>query len=603
MGDIISAFVSLAVVLGVIGSVVYGLTALARRGRGLEGADPGIGTVRRLYFYIVSFVALMMASNGITLVTAFALDSVSGDSLARSTIGLASGLSLTLVGLPLWAFHWRIIGRQVRSLPVETRSILRKVYMYLVLGVSVGLAVGGAVGVLETIFGVQRFRGWHLAAIIVFGAVWAFHWRIETLEGQRTPETLAVRRLYLYLTSAVMLVMASAGVARVVHAILLQAYEVITPVSVLHSGESGLWRDPVREALAVAVIAGAVWAGHWLYLARRDVGSVLRQLYVYGLAVFGGIVTLLTAIGIIIYGTLVWLVGVPDDVFASAHFRFVPATLATLIVGSAVLVHHWLVAAEDVRSEDIQAHDVRRSYAYVLAGIGLVALSAAIFTLVATVIGVVAETGRPLIAGEDLWQNRLALAFTLGILGGPLWWGFWRSAQRRAVVEGAAERSALVRRIFTFAVLGAGMLALLGGVSSLVFTFLRELLDGDLSDVLRDAKFSIAAIAPAAVFLPYQWMVYREDRRLVGDAQGLEAPRKRKAVTVLVSESGTEFLRELESVLGYRVSPLRWADPEAGQLEVSGIELRELAVRISDAPGANVLVIPEGTGVRVLSYR
>ena len=587
----------------VIGAVAYGLSTLARRGRGLAVADPGIGTVRRLYFYVVSFVALMMASNGIALVGAYVLESVFGpDTLARSTVQLASGISLTVVGLPLWAFHWRLITRQVRALPVETRSFLRKLYVYLVLGVSVGLTVGAAIGVLEWVFGVQRFKGWSLAAIVVFGVVWVFHWRVEEQEGQRTPETLSVRRFYMYMTAAVMLVMMSLGGALLVHAVLLQAYEAVTSVRVLQPWESGLWREPIREALAMTIVAGGVWAGHWLYLARGDIGSTLRQLYLYGLAVFGGIVTVVTAIGVAIYGTLVWVIGASDEVFASAHFRFVPGALASLIAGSAVLAHHWLVASKDARSRDREAQAVQSSYNYVLAGIGLVALSAAIATLVAIAIGAIAESGRTLVSGQDVWRNQLALAITLGVLGAPLWSVYWRSAQRRAAAEGVAACSGLARRIFTFVVLGAGMLALLGGLSSLVFIVLRELLDGDPSVVLRETKLSFAAIAPAALFLPYQWMVYREDRRLLGSAREQEAPSQRKAVTVLVSENGAQFVQELESALGYKVSPLRWADPEAGQLEVSALELRELAHRIADTPGQNVLLVPEGTGMRVLSY-
>ena len=600
IGDAIFPLFSLVL----FGAVVYALSTLARRGRGLEVADPGIGTVRRLYFYLVSFVALMMAANGVTLVGAFILQSVFGpDTLARSTVQLASGISLAVVGLPLWAFHWRLIGRQVRTLPVETRSVLRKMYMYLVMGVSAALAVGGSIGALEWVFGVERFRGWSWAAIVVFAGVWVFHWRVESKEGQPTPETLGVRRLYMYVTAAVMLVMTSLGAALLVHAILLQAYEAVTSAKVLQPWESGLWRGPVREALAMTIVAGTVWAGHWLYLARGDIGSTLRKLYAYGLAVFGGIVTILTAIGVAIYGTLVWVIGVPDEVFASAHFRFFPGALASLIAGAAVLGHHWLVASADSRSRDLEARSVQGSYTYVLAGIGLVALSVAVATLVATAIGVIAESGQTLVSGQDEWRNHIALAITLGVLGAPLWWFYWRSAQRRAAAEGSAERSGLARRIFTFVVLGAGMLALLGGVSSLVFIFLRELLDGDVSVVLRETKLSFGAIAPAAVFLPYQWMVYREDRKVLGSAPEQEAPAERKAVTVLVSENGAQFVQELESTLGYRVSPLRWADPEAGQLEITALELRELAQRIADAPGQNVLLVPEGTGIRVLSYR
>ena len=59
-----------------LGGMMYGILALTRRTRGLGETDPGIGTVRRLYFYIVSVVALMMAANGVVLIAGFVLDSL-----------------------------------------------------------------------------------------------------------------------------------------------------------------------------------------------------------------------------------------------------------------------------------------------------------------------------------------------------------------------------------------------------------------------------------------------------------------------------------------------------------------------------------------------
>ena len=593
---------SFALLAAVIGGS-FGVVSLIRRNRGLEETEPGIGVVRRLYFYGVSAVALMMAANGIVLVCEFILDSLFGpEVLTRSFVGLATGLSLTVAGLPLWAFYWWIIGRQVRDLPVEARSVLRKVYVYSVLGASLVLVMGGAVGILEWAFGTDRLTGWSWSAIAVFGAVWIYHWRTETAEGQRTPETLAVRRFYLYLASAVTLVLAAASTAQIIHGILFEAYENMTAAVVLRRLELGLGAHWLRESLPIVLVAAPVWAAHWLYFARGDIGSVLRQLYVNVLAVFGGIVTILTALGFLIHGTLVWLFGVPDEAFASSHFRFVPGALASIIVGSAVLVHHWLVSAGDVRTRDVQAAVVRRSYAYALAGIGLIVLASAVVTLVVTAVGLV-ESGGDVIAGSDAWRNALALGFTMAALGAPLWGGYWTWVQRGVAAGGPAERSALPRRILISAALGAGMLALLGGFSHLTFVLFREILDGDLAVVLGDAKGSIGVIAAAAVFLPYHWLVYRDDRRVLQREGGEGEKTPRKAVTVLISESGMAFVGEIEEVLGYRVSPLRWADPEAGALRVSGLELRELAQRIGDAPGRNVLLIPDESGVRVLSYR
>ena len=116
-------------IIVVLGGILYGIVALTRRTRGLGEIDSGIGTVRRLYFYIVSIVALMMAANGMALVVGFLLDSLIGPAtLTGTSVRLATGLSLTVVGIPLWVIHWRILVRQVGEMPVEERSVIRKIY-------------------------------------------------------------------------------------------------------------------------------------------------------------------------------------------------------------------------------------------------------------------------------------------------------------------------------------------------------------------------------------------------------------------------------------------------------------------------------------------
>ena len=601
--SILFTVVPLLVLLALIGGVVFGIMAITRR-RGLADADPGIGTVRRLYFYIVSFVALMMAAAGVALILQFILDTLFGGDLLSPTPSrrtLATGLSLAVVGLPLWALHWRIIGKQLRELPVETRSAVRKVYIYIAMAVSVGFVVGGAIAVIRwALGGTGSFNGAPWAQLVVWGAVWAFHWRLEAEEGQPTPETRAVRRLYLYLVSAVMLVTAAVGIGLVIHVILRGAYESLASVSVL--SKSGLWQTSTKQAVSMALVASSVWAGHWLYFARRDYQSTLRQLYVYALAVFGGISTVLSALGIMLYGSLVWALGVPEDELASAHFRFLPGALASLIVGGGILAYHASVAREEAGSAALAMVGGRRSYPYALTALGLGTLSVGIVILVSTALTMLVESGSTIISGRDVWRNWVLASVTLGVLGGPLWWYYWASVQSRVNAGDIEEQTSLSRRVLTFGVLGAGMLALLVSVSVVVFVFLRELLDGDLSIVLREAKGAIAVIVPAAIFLPHYWMVYRADRR---EAPGPEAAVKyqRKVVTALVTDDGTAFAKELETVLGYPVGPLHWADSEGRQPELSDTGYRDLAQRISDAEGVNVLLVPDGVDFRVLSYR
>jgi hypothetical protein len=77
----------------------------------------------------------------------------------------------------------------------------------------------------------------------------------------------------------------------------------------------------------------------------------------------------------------------------------------------------------------------------------------------------------------------------------------------------------------------------------------------------------------------------------------------RKAVTVIVGDNGMAFVRELQDALGYGISFLQRADPNTETSDISGLDLQELVQRINNAPVRNVLLIPDVTGVTVLSYR
>jgi hypothetical protein len=603
MPEIFFGLLSALLPLGLIAAVAYGIFALTRRRRDFAEIDPGIGAVRRLYFYIVSFVALMMAANGVVQIAQFVLDALVGvDVISPSRTRLAIGLSLTIVGLPLWALHWRMIGKHVRELAVETRSMARKAYMYVVLGVAAGFAAGAAVEAVQWALRTESFSGYPWAALVVWVGVWAFHWRLESREGQPSPETRAVRRLYLYLLSAGALVAVSVGLGLVTHTVLREAYDALT--SRLVAGEAGLWTPAMRDSLSLLLVAGLVWAMHWLVLARHDYGSVLRQIYLYALTIFGSIVTVLIAASIVLYGVLVWALGVPDDESAAEHFRFLPGALATIMVGGGILAYHSLVAWWEAAAPSPESVGARRSYPYALSLLGLLTLAAAMLSLVSTAILILIGSGGDVILGQDLWRKGIALTVTLGVLGGPIWLYYWAAIQRRVRSGDLEELTSPARRQFIFVVLGAGMLTLLTSVSAIMVFLIRDVLDASLSgQTVRDARFAIAFMVPAAVILPYYWLVYRSDRRDAPEDDVAVERAERKAVTVLVGDDGAGFLRELEAALGYSVSLLRWADPDAGLPDLTDDELQALAHRIGAASGPNVLLVPDGTGVRLLSYR
>ena len=611
--------------LALIGLIVYGIIVWRRRASASEPApqdDPGIGTVRRLYFYFVAFVSLMMSATGIVMIIQFILDSIAGGAvISDSNVRLAAGVSLLVVGAPLWYFHWRYIQRVVAEQPVETRSILRKLYIYITLLVAGSILIYTALDLLNWILRTEDFSGYNPAAIAVWGVVWAFHWLVEEQESQPTLEARAIRRLYIYIASLAGLVMLSLGAGRVIYFILLEGYNALASTPLL-GGDSGLWRPALREMLSVAIVGALVWPLHWLYIARRDFDSVLRQIYLYIFAILGGVMITLSALGIIIHELLIWIIGGITADTTAQHFEFLPGSVATLAVGAALWAYHWYRVRHKADVSATPPLASRRAYTYILTAIGTGALAVAIFMLVSAVLKLIIGSFSDVLIGSDVWKSPFANIVTLAILGAPLWAYYWQNIQRRTVELDTDERQSTSRRIFLFAALGIGVVALLGSVSALLFFFLRDLLEVSLSlGTLNDMVEPVAIIAAAATFLPYYWAIYRHDQDALPDAvpepppasparpesvEGLAPDRiggqaVHKPVTLLTGDDGV-LAAQLNAALGYEVTALPWADLAAATPTLTDEDCAQLAQTIADAPGAYILLIPDGARLRVLSH-
>ena len=606
MGILVSLLITL-LQLAVVGGIVAAVIAARRRqdlGAEAEAeANGGIGTVLRLYFYVGTFAYMVVAGFGVVLVVKYVLDELFGPPfLSRDLTQLALGLVLAMIWTPAWAWHRLRVQRLVEEKPAERRSLLRKLYAYLTLAVTAALVAQASVELLRWILGATSFSGYAPAAVVVWSALWAFHWTAESAEGQPSDDTRTVRRLYLYATSAYSLTMLAVGLSFVVYLVFREAYEGLFSVPSLLRREEALWGDAVKSALSVALVGAGLWAWHWLYAARVDRGSDLRQFYLYGLPILGGVLATLAGAGSILFGVLQWLIGTPDEASATAHFRFVPAALAPLLIGSVLWLYHWSVVQQE-RAAAGQLQAARRTYAYIMTALGLGTLAAAIIVLVPTVIEIGVTSARDVLAGGDWWRDRIVLFVTLGLLGGLVWGYYWFLVQRRAAIGGAEERASFPRRFLLYGVLGIGTLVLLGTVTHILFVFLDAMLEDTVSlSVLRDTKWSIGGITAAALIVPYHWLILQEDRPALAERAARPTERP-KTVTVLTGEGGDAFLAQLETAVGRKVRVLRRADPVAAAPELSTDDLADLARRIASAAGDRVLVVADATGVQVYSYR
>jgi Domain of unknown function (DUF5671) len=217
---------------------------------------------------------------------------------------LLGAIPAIVSGLALWLGAWIPLQRGLVSAPdaeIERRSIVRKLAIYLIVFITaitvlfaatIGLSsiVRRLLGdpVLEQFTNLWRDLGPSVAGIVVFGPMWLFHRRVVESEAARETEAVraaTIRRLYIYLISAIGLGMAAFGLAGV--------------LGVAGSQLFGLNEHPHDETatyLALVLVGGAAWAFHWRTARARldddERRSLPRRLYLYA-AILGGVLGLL----------------------------------------------------------------------------------------------------------------------------------------------------------------------------------------------------------------------------------------------------------------------------------------------------------------------
>jgi len=209
-----------------------------------------------------------------------------------------------LAGIALWLGTWLALQRGLATAPdkeIERGSVIRKLAIYLIVLVSAVTVLVSATFTLSTIGRVllgdpivkPNTSMWHdlgstVPFAIVFGAVWIFHRRVVESEAARESEiarAATIRRVYIYLISAIGLAMAAIGAAGAIGVLGSQVLGLNT-----HS------HDETATYAALVIVGGAVWAFHWrTAVARLDDDerrSLPRRAYLY-LAVLGGVLGLL----------------------------------------------------------------------------------------------------------------------------------------------------------------------------------------------------------------------------------------------------------------------------------------------------------------------
>lgn len=332
-----------------------------------SGGDELSG-IRRLYLLVLSLAGLVMVSWGAIGMLQTLLQ-FSATILARTPI--ANHSAQLLVGGAVWISQWIHLQRAFFSgNPVEERSVLRKIYLYLAVFVFSVMAVSSATLLLarliELALGAEpssepllsQLSG-PLPLMIVGAIFWAYHWQVLQQDAGQAPEAprqAGVRRIYAYLVAAIGLAALLSGVG----GLLSQLIDLLTTPA-----QVGLayYRDQVALFTAMTLVGMPVWLIPWRKMQRlaltvpaseeaeiegaEERRSTVRKIYLY-FYVFLAALAVFSSVGWFVFHMLTALLGadLPEDFITQVLNALMIALLA-----AGVWLYHWAAIRQDGRLE------------------------------------------------------------------------------------------------------------------------------------------------------------------------------------------------------------------------------------------------------------
>jgi hypothetical protein len=345
---------------------------------------------------------------------------------------------------------------------------------------------------------------------------------------------MTLRRLYLYLVSAVSLGLLAAGLALLGNTVLL---------FVFNDPSAQNSRTPLAGFTAMTAVALPVWAIHFWFARRyamRDPyerASAIRRLYIYWAclgSVIGALVALAISLGYLLRlfidpcgpfretgqpCTLARAIGIEQLIAETPNPYWLPASQAgwVAVVFLAIWAFHFWIATRDRAAvgETGASATLRRWYMYIVLLVGLlVMLSGASYLIQALWLNAV---NSPL-------ANTVDAGSAAGLfLAGLLVWGFHaRTVSQNHVAD---DRHSTLRALQGFIAVGVSITIALFGASKILYYALARALGVDNpggagNDILG------ALASPASLLLVYGIAWYLMRRRLAEDAQTQEGERQ-----------------------------------------------------------------------------
>jgi hypothetical protein len=434
-------------------------------------------TIRRLYFYAVAFITFEVVLWGLIGL----LRSILSTQISSGGDALARALSLTLVGVPIFALHWTWAQRASAADEEEHSSTIRAIFLYGALLATLIPITQNALALIDrsliSVAGLDSFRAilggsqtWvdNVIAILMNALTAAYFISVLRRDWASLPDAenfSDIRRVYRYIWLLYSLLMVIFGAQQIVR------FMLYIPSTTL--GQIG--RDLFINGLSLLLVGLPIWYFAWktcqdALLQKGERDSLLRLGVLYLLAL-AGVATVLSTGGSVIDVFLRWTLREPmtTSEFVSNIGNAVSIALPLSIVWA--YFGRWLHHDISTFGDESRRDGFRRLYYYILSLAGLVTTFVGIALLVSFILDI--------LVGRQIWGPDLRLRVSAGLatlaIGLPLWLATWPRMQTQSLLQGSVggfARRSVVRKTYLYLVLFASVI---GGMISAVTAVFRLL--------------------------------------------------------------------------------------------------------------------------------
>ena len=575
---------------------IYKLIAFRKGGNdGQSLVDPA----RRLYFYIISGVGLSMLVNGLEQSLVHLIGFLVPPSLLETSPERAAlGISLLVIGGPLWILYWQKINREVLKNPGELTSGIRIAYLLLCLSVSLAISISSISDLISETLQASEFNWPRIPTLIIWLLVWSYHLKmLLQAKPSNHVSSQSLRNTFVYSFSFIGLFILASSLSSLIY---LAVFNIIQ--NTVGNGEILISNDSFSSLrLTMSVLIGfAAWSVHWLILRNKLVKQEYEPIYLY-------LIYMVTIVSLMVSSTmlLMTLFGKVFQIEEMDGWRFMLiSSISTLSIGAAVLLYHTKHVPNNYQMTDLLKKP-NAALIFSLAFLGLGFLSAGFSVLIHSVmISLLQVSWTDIVHPDDFWKGPLSGGVSLAIVGCFVWYTSW---SRLTMQTASFNEKIAYSRIYFMVVLGISIIVTAGAMAGILFILVKYSLANDLGFQTIESLITPLSVAIVlGVVVIYHRRIFKDialesEPTIQPQLQGSQTARK--SVTIFSQADNRELIKTLQERLDYDVEEIVWT--AESNFDGKGIkaDIDDLYNSLSKLEAGNILLIQAGQEYKIYTYK